>query len=107
MNRSFLRDLWRLTRPFWFSEERWAARGLLAVIIGMSVGVVFLNVQFNSWYGRFYNALQEYDSSGFWREMGIFCVLAAIYIFVAVYQTYLQRMLRIRWRRWLTERYLT
>src|SRR5215813_12786202 len=25
--RSFLRDLWALTRPYWFSEERWIARG--------------------------------------------------------------------------------
>ena len=105
MSRGFIRDLWRLTRPFWFSEERWAARGLLAVIIGMSVGVVFLNVQFNLWFGRFYNALQQYDRSAFWWELLVFTGLAAVYILVAVYQVYLRQMLRIRWRTWLTKQF--
>jgi hypothetical protein len=26
-NQTFLTDLWSLTRPYWFSEERWAAWG--------------------------------------------------------------------------------
>jgi len=32
--------------------------------------------------------------------------LITIFIFLAVYQVYLTRMLEIRWRRWLTDRYL-
>ena len=35
-----------------------------------------------------------------------FCVLAAVFIVIAVYQTYLGQMLQIRWRRWLTDHYL-
>jgi putative ATP-binding cassette transporter len=35
-----------------------------------------------------------------------FAWLAGLYIIVAVYQLYLNQMLQIRWRRWLTERYL-
>ena len=31
-NSRFLRDLWRLVRPYWFSEERSSARLLLAAI---------------------------------------------------------------------------
>ena len=104
---AFLRDLWRLTRPYWFSEERWKALGLLAVIVGMSVGLVYLNVQFNSWYGRFYDdALGAHDLQAFWRELGVFGVLATVNIIVAVGQIYLRLMLQIKWRRWLTDRYL-
>ena len=33
VTRIFLADLWALTKPYWFSEERWAARGLLAVVV--------------------------------------------------------------------------
>ena len=29
---SFFRDLWSLIRPYWFSSEKWAARGLLAAV---------------------------------------------------------------------------
>ena len=35
-----------------------------------------------------------------------FCEIAAVYILVAVYFTYLQQWLQIRWRRWLTGRFL-
>ena len=35
-----------------------------------------------------------------------FCEIAAVYILVAVYFTYLSQWLQIRWRRWLTVRFL-
>lgn len=101
-----LGDIWRLARPYWFSEDRWAGRGLLAVIVGMSLGLVFLNVLFNKWNNAFYDTLQNRDVKGFYHQLGIFGILAAIYITVAVYQLYLRQMLQIRWRRWMTERYL-
>ncbi len=40
------------------------------------------------------------------REIGIFSLLAACYIALAVYQLYLNQWLQIRWRRWLTSHYL-
>ncbi|HEY0418241.1 MAG TPA: ABC transporter ATP-binding protein/permease, partial [Acetobacteraceae bacterium] len=35
-----------------------------------------------------------------------FCLVAAVYIVVAVYRTYLNQWLQIRWRRWMTEVFL-
>ncbi|MBI1206728.1 MAG: ATP-binding cassette domain-containing protein [Azospirillum sp.] len=102
----FLSDLWALARPYWFSEDRWAGRGLLAVIVGLNLGLVFLNVVFNEWNNLFYNALQDKDYPGFLHQMIRFSWLAALYILVAVYQLYLNQMLQIRWRRWMTERTL-
>ncbi|MGE0093509.1 MAG: ABC transporter ATP-binding protein/permease [Alphaproteobacteria bacterium] len=104
--RMFLRDLWALTRPYWFSEERWSARGLLAVILAMNLGMVYLSVLFNEWYRLFYDALEARDVPAFWHQIGRFGMLAAIFIVIAVYQIYLRQMLMIRWRRWLTGRYL-
>lgn len=104
--RAFLRDLWALTRPYWFSEERWFARGLLAVILTMNLGMVYLSVLFNEWYRIFYDALEQRDMPAFWHQIGRFSILAAIAIVIAVYQIYLRQMLMIRWRRWLTQRYL-
>jgi putative ATP-binding cassette transporter len=104
--RAFLRDLWTLTRPYWFSEERWAARGLLAVIVALNLGIVFLEVLFNRWQNDFYNALQDKNITAFYDLLVYFSVLAAAFIVAAVYQLYLNQMLQIRWRRWLTDRYL-
>ena len=39
-------------------------------------------------------------------QLGVFSVLAAFFIVSAVYQIYLQQWLQMRWRRWLTNRYL-
>ena len=103
----FARDLWALVRPFWFSEERWPARGLLAVIVGMNLGLVYLNVLFNQWNNAFYDALQTKNLDVFVHQLIWFAELAAMFIIVAVYQTYLRQMLVIRWRRWLTDRFLS
>jgi vitamin B12/bleomycin/antimicrobial peptide transport system ATP-binding/permease protein len=106
VTRAFLRDVWALARPYWFSEDRWAGRGLLAVVLAMTLGMVYLNVQFNEWYRLFYNALQARDAHAFWHQLERFAILAAIFIVLAVYQVYLRQMLQIRWREWLTQRYL-
>ena len=104
---TFLRDTWRLIKPYWKSEERFIAWLLLAAVIILTLAMVYMNVLFNDWYNSFYNALQEKDKTGFWKLMGRFCILATIYIVMAVYEFYLNQMLQIRWRRWLTDNYLS
>src|SRR5207244_9336740 len=104
--RQFLRDVWTLAIPYWFSEDRWPARGLLAVLVAMNLGLVYLNVLFNRWNNAFYNTLQDKNYGAFTHQLGVFTGLAATFIIVAVYQLYLNQMLQIRWRRWLTDHYL-
>jgi vitamin B12/bleomycin/antimicrobial peptide transport system ATP-binding/permease protein len=103
---STLAIIWRLARPYFFSEDRWAGRVLLGTVIAIELSVVAINVMLNQWNNRFYNALQERNWDAFIYELGFFCVLAAIYIVLAVYQLYLNQWLQIRWRRWMTRHYL-
>jgi putative ATP-binding cassette transporter len=104
--RIFLSDVWLLTRPYWRSEDRWRGGALLAIVVGMDLGLVYLNVLFNEWNNTFYNALQEKNFHEFTHQLLRFCVLATIFIVIAIYQLYLRQMLQIRWRRWLTDRYV-
>ncbi len=104
--RTFLNDLKVLATPYWRSEERWASGALLAVIVAMNLGLVYLNVLFNEWNNLFYNALQNKDFQAFTHQFIRFGILAAIFLVVAVYRVYLRQMLQIRWRRWLTRRYV-
>ena len=104
--RGQLRAAWRLTRPYWVSEQKWSAWGLLVIVTGLDLGNVYVSVLLNQWNNAFYNALQELNSGVFFRQIGIFCGLATISIILSVYAVYLQQMLQIRWRRWLTDRYL-
>ena len=104
--RGFLRQAWDLAWPYWQSDEKWSAIGLLAAVIALNLFTVWLNVRFNYWNNDFYNALQQYDWSEFWKQFAIFGVLASAFIVVGVYSSYLRGILHIRWRRWLTERFL-
>ena len=54
----------------------------------------------------FYNALQMFDSVELFRQLGIFCIIVVFAISMSVYGLYLNQMLQIRWRRWLTHKYL-
>ena len=95
-----------MTHPFWFSEDRWAARGLLLAVIALNLGIVYINVLLNKWNNTFYDALQDKDYTVFLHQLIRFSWLAGLFVACAVYQSYLNQMLQIRWRRWLTERYL-
>jgi putative ATP-binding cassette transporter len=104
--RSTLATVWRIAAPYFRSEDKWAGRGLLAAVIVIELAVVFLTVLFNRWNNVFYNALQERNQAVFTYQIGYFCVLAAFWIGLKVYQLYLNQWLQIRWRRWMTARYL-
>src|SRR4026207_2324488 len=104
--RALLRDAWTLIRPYWVSEDRRAGRGPPAAGVALALFTVFINVLLSQWYNSFYNAIQDKDFPAFWNLLIRFSWLALLYIIAAVYQIYLNQMLQIRWRRWLTERYL-
>jgi putative ATP-binding cassette transporter len=101
----FLKRAWRLACPYWGSSERLMAWVLLAASVGLTLFMVWIDVLFNTWQKDFYNALEEKNETDFWALLAWFCLLAAVMITAAVYQQYLQRMLEMRWRAWLTARY--
>ncbi len=103
--RAFGSKLWVLVRPFWVSEERWIARGLLALVVGVNLGIVYVNVLLNNWNRVFFDALQNKDFLTFKTQLLYFTIYAFAFIALAVYQLYLRQMLEIRWRQWLTRRY--
>ncbi len=103
---SVFRGFWYLFKGYWSSGEKWKARGLLAVVIGLNFASVYFLVLLNNWYNDFYNALQNYESDMFWPLIGEFTGVAFIYIIIAVYAIYLRQMLQIKWRVWMTNEYL-
>lgn len=100
------RDVWYLAKSYWQSEERTKAFFLLACIIALTLGIVYVLVVFNGWYNSFYSALQNYETDKIFDELFRFSWLAAIYIILAVYSYYLQQTLILNWRRWLTTRFI-
>ena len=106
LSRQFFKDVWYLTKSYWQSEEKKKAFFLLTCIIALTLGIVFMLVQLNTWNNSFYSALQNYDAEKISSELIHFSWLAAIYIILAVYSYYLQQTLILHWRRWLTTRFI-
>src|SRR4029453_17794454 len=104
--RKFARRAWALAAPYWSSEERWRARALLATIVGLTVGLVFLTVLYNDWNRSFYEAIQDKDFEAFGPLLLRFGVLAGLFIVGAVLRRSVMLILQMRWRIWLTHRFL-
>jgi len=103
---AFWIDFWRLARPYWVSDGRRRGVALLACVVAFTLALVWTEVQFNAWNKDFYDTFEHKDRLGFYLELGRFTLLAVIFIVLAVYKQYLQQMLMIEWRAWLTEKYL-
>ena len=109
-----LREAASLALPYWRGEDRWAARGLLAIVVMLNLSLVAMTVLLSFWNREFFNALEARDAAAFqellfsWRrtDSGLlpgFVWIATAYILIAVYALYLRQALQIRWRRWTTE----
>ena len=102
----FLTAFWALAKPYWVSEQRNKGLLLAVAVIGLSLGMVYLSVQFNLWNKDFYNALEKKDQPAFFQQLWRFTYLAVFWIIAGVYRLYLQQMLLIEWRAWLNEHFL-
>ena len=113
-----LGDAWRLALPYFRSEEKWAARGLLLLIIALNLMLVGANVVLNYWNGAFFDSLQNKNWELFMQlllsyragDAGFmpgFVPIVAVLIPISIYRTYLRQLLDIRWRRWLTDHLTT
>jgi putative ATP-binding cassette transporter len=97
----------RLAWPYFRSRDWKAAWILGALVVGIQLFQVYLSVLLNNWSNTFYTALQDKDWATFIYQLGVvFSAIAGLFIVSGVAQYYLQQWLQIRWRVWMTERYL-
>jgi len=104
--KTFASRAWALTQPYFASQDKWKARGLLAAIVALNLGLVYMAVLFNDWNKLFYDALQDKNEAVFWAQLGRFTWLAFAFIILVVYKFYLTQLLQMRWRAWMTSHYL-
>ncbi len=98
-----------LAKGYWTSAQskhKGKAYGLLGMVIAMNLASVYLTVLINNWYKEFWDVLQAYQFESFWPLVGKFTLMAMIYISLGVYSVYLQQMIQIKWRQWMTDKYL-
>jgi putative ATP-binding cassette transporter len=108
MRRAFdiLRTFYRIALPYFKSEEKWRARALLAGVILAEFGVVYAMVVFNLWNAYFFNSIQDRNWDDFLNALLLFCGIAVWTVAANMAQFFFGQTLIMRWRRWLTQRYV-
>lgn len=97
---------WAIAKPYWFSQDKWMATGLLFLLIVLLLGQTETNVLFNEQSGEFTSALAAKDADRFWASIVkcIYILIVAVPIYAFYY--FIRNKLGILWRRWLTSHYL-
>lgn len=102
--------LWQRFRaiavPYWFSEERWIARGLLALLVVLLLGQTGIDVLFNQLTGEFTSALAARDADRFWSAIKECLAILIVAVPIYAFYYYVRDKLGLHWRRWLTRRLL-
>ncbi len=102
--------VWRrfavIAKPYWLSEEKWKARGLLALAVLLLLGQTGFNVLLNEQTGEFTSALAARDADRFWLSIRQCVAMVVVAVPIYAFYYYVRDTLGILWRRWLTYRFL-
>jgi putative ATP-binding cassette transporter len=117
-----IRQITRLADPYFITDdrgdlqigssggrhvlERRLAGALIVALVVINQLQVAINVRLSFFNRDWFNAIQNKDSAAFWSLLfGVFCFWAAIFVVSHLIEYYAESVLKIRWRRWMTERY--
>ena len=92
--------------PYWFSQEKWGAWGLLILLIVLLLVQTSLKVFFLIYGGEVTSALAAQDPERFQQAIGIFLIILLAGIPFASLSGYVRAKLGLFWRTWLTYYYL-
>ena len=89
-------------------DERLLATLMIIFLIVVNQAQVGISVRLSFFNRDWFNAIQNKDPAAFWSLLyTVFLFWAAIYIASAIIEYLVQSSLMIRWRRWLTDQYIS
>ena len=117
-----IRQITRLADPYFATNERVEVRiggfgtrevpegrfgsALIIALVVINQLQVGINVRLNFFNRDWFNSIQSKDAAAFWSLLfGVFCFWAAIGVVSTLIEYYIESVLKIRWRRWMSERY--
>jgi putative ATP-binding cassette transporter len=106
IDRKTVRWFLTLTRPFFRSELRWRALGLVVLLLTLSLTLNSIAFKMNYITGRFMTALQTRNTAAFYDEIFTFVLAFLILTPIVVSYSYTEQRLSLLWRRWLSHRIL-
>ena len=97
---------WQIARLYWFADERWNARWVLALLLILLFSFTALNVVLNFVGRDFMTALAEKNLPAFNKNLLIYLGVFVVATPVSVFYSFVRKHLGINWRLWLTNHFL-
>jgi putative ATP-binding cassette transporter len=105
-DRRLWKRFWEIARLYWFSEEKWKARSVLALLLVLLFGFTALNVILNFVGRDFMTALAEKNLPEFNKALLLYLGAFVVATPVSVFYSFIRKKLGINWRLWLTTHFL-
>jgi putative ATP-binding cassette transporter len=106
IDRHVVRRFWILTRPFFSSELKWRALGLVVLLLALSLSLNGVGVVMSYISRDFMTALQTKNSDTFYSELLNYVFAFLLATPIGVYYSYTEQRLNLLWRRWLSHHIL-
>ncbi|HEU5017054.1 MAG TPA: ABC transporter ATP-binding protein/permease [Pseudolabrys sp.] len=104
--RSALAESLDLLRILWRSSHRLRIASLAVGIIAVLVGNMIGQIRLNDWNGSFFDAIAQRNLPGLGQQLLVFFIIIGFLLALVVAQTWMQQMLKVRLREWLTRHLL-
>jgi vitamin B12/bleomycin/antimicrobial peptide transport system ATP-binding/permease protein len=94
--------------PPFAALERRVAMAMIVALVLMNQALVGIVVRLNFFTRDWFNSIQNHDAAAFWHQLlFVFVPWAAIYVAIKIIEFFARSMLAIRWRRWLTNHFVS
>ena len=94
-------------RPFTAPERRIGV-AMVVFLVLINQAQVGITVRLSFFNRDLFNAIQNHDAATFWHQLlFVFTPFAFVYVATTVIEFFMQSMLVIRWRRWLTDHFVS
>jgi vitamin B12/bleomycin/antimicrobial peptide transport system ATP-binding/permease protein len=97
---------WLLAYPYWLSEEKWKAFGILLAIILLLASTTSMAGSLNKLEGDFITALSDRNPSQFYRLFLLNTAFSIVALTLGTLKYFAVDKLGLYWRQWLTEYFL-
>lgn len=100
------KSFWKIAKLYWFSDDKWQARGLLALLVLFLCGFNALNVVISYAMRDLMTALAEKDIAEFSRSLWVCLGVFVVFTPTGALFGYVGNILGVNWRLWLTENFI-
>jgi putative ATP-binding cassette transporter len=102
-----LKRIWKMAIPYWTqSNEKFGSLLLVLINFAQMALVILVTVRMNAWTRDWNNALANTDFDMWAKNLYVLLIVGGSMMIIGSLQQYTNAWFQLRWRRWMTARYI-